>query len=76
MCVCVYLWVSVCFSHGGLRGICHVVVGAGPNLFIETDNLFSYIHWKRVARRRRRKRRARRRRSWREDGKKEKEEEE
>lgn len=30
-----------------------MLVGAGPNLFIETDNLFSYIHSKQVWRKRR-----------------------
>lgn len=30
----------------GLRGICHLFVLTGPNLFIETAHLFSYPHSK------------------------------
>lgn len=30
----------------GLRGICHLFVLAGPNLFTETAHLFSYPHSK------------------------------
>lgn len=39
---------EVCLWGGsqGLRGICHLFVLTGPNLFIETAHLFSYPHSK------------------------------